>query len=322
MAEQLYVTRCQRFFAAGCAAWAIGPCGAAMAPGGPLIQVSEPRAFGYTVGDVVQRRITIELPADLDLDEASWPDSRQRGRAIELRGLSRHPSPWLSPRRQAWTLEYQVLGSAVDVRTLELPPITLRFISRTGGAGTTSRIDAWPVTVSPLTQPDARQREGLGEWRPDQAPPRVDTTAVHQRLSAYAVLALLPLAYLAAVYLWWPWWSARRRPFGAAWRALGRPSAAVSPDQRVRAFRTLHQAINQTAGRVVFEADVARFVAEHPQFGALRSDLAAFFQHSREQFFAIRDEREPGPGAADASDSLGLVWRLCRACRDAERGAA
>lgn len=322
MAERLFVRRCRRFLGAGGAAWAIGLCGAAMAQGGPQIQVTEPRAFGYTVGDVVQRRITIELPADLEVDEASWPDSRQRGRAIELRRLSRHPSLWPSTRRQEWTLEYQVLGSAVDVRTLELPPITLRFVSRTGGPGTTSRIDAWPVTVSPLTQPDARQREGLGEWRPDQDPPRVDTTAVHQRLTAYAVLALLPLGYLAAVYLWWPWWSARRRPFGAAWRALGRLSATVSSDQRARAYRTLHQAINQTAGRVVFEADVARFVADHPQFGALRSDLAAFFQHSREQFFAVLHEPEAGQGAADASDSLGLVWRLCRACRDAERGAA
>ena len=33
----------------------------------------EPRAFGWQVGDVVQRRITVEVPEGLVLDENSLP---------------------------------------------------------------------------------------------------------------------------------------------------------------------------------------------------------------------------------------------------------
>jgi mxaA protein len=122
------------------------------------------------------------------------------------------------------------------------------------------------------------------------------------------------LGYLGLVYLWLPWWAPRRRPFGVAWRAL-RQADPASAEQRRETFRRLHGALNQTAGRVVFESDLGSFIAQHPQFASLREELANFFQRSREQFFA---------GATPSEDPGDSDWllRFCRACRDAERGTA
>jgi len=284
----------------------------------PGVHVREPRAFGYSIGDMVLRVVTVDVPAGLELDEASLPDSAQRGRAIELRRLA-HESSWRpGGRRHELKLEYQVLLSPPDVRTLELPPITLHLAPSSTGRDAPReqdlRVDAWPVTVSPLTPPEARTREGLGEFRPDRSPPLFDTTAARKRLLAYAAVAVVLLGYLGFVYLWLPWWAPHRRPFGVAWRSL-RQSDPASADQRREAFRCLHGALNQTAGRVVFESDIGAFVAEHPQFAGLREELAGFFQRSREQFFA---------GAAPPGDPADRDWLLhfCRACRDAERGSS
>jgi mxaA protein len=296
-------------------AWVVVGAQAADVPG---VHVQEPRAFGYSVGDVVARVVMVDVPSGLEIDEASLPDSSMRGRAIELRRLT-NDSTWRpGGRRHELTLEYQVLLAPPEVRTLELPPITLRLAPSSTGRNAPReqdlRVDAWPVTVSPLTPPEARTREGLGEWRPDRPPPLFDTTAGRRRLVAYAAVAAVLLGYLGLVYLWLPWWAPRRRPFGVAWRAL-RQANPASAEQRREAFRRLHGALNQTAGRVVFESDLGAFIAQHPQFAGLREELASFFQRSRQQFFA---------GAAPSDDPGHGDWllRFCRACRDAERGTS
>ena len=84
--------------------------------------------------------------------------------------------------------------------------------------------------------------------------------------------------------------------------------------------------MNASAGEVVFEVGVDRFVNAQPRFKPLRDDLIAFLRLSSREFFA--------PGALDASGELGgkagaregdpLPWLVafCRRCRDAERGSA
>ena len=269
---------------------------------------SEPRAFGYTVGDMVSRRIALEVPAGLTLAEDSLPRVGGRGKALELRRVELHRSITGVP--DELRLDYQVFLAPREVRVLEMPPIELRFegTPRTQ----TLRVDAWPVTVAPLAPVDASPREGLGELRPDREPPLVDTSAARTRLAVEAVLALLLLGYLAWVYVGVPWQAQRRRPFGVAWKALRSLPAAPARRARRAAFERLHAALNQTAGEVVFEPGLDRFVSEQPRFAHLRVQLASFFAHSREEFFATRSE------SVDAS----WLVEFARQCRDAERGAA
>lgn len=70
-------------------------------------RTGEPRAFGYQVGDLVQRRVWVDLPEGLVLDEASLPKPGARGRALELRALRRTSSGG----REALEFEYQVFLS-------------------------------------------------------------------------------------------------------------------------------------------------------------------------------------------------------------------
>jgi mxaA protein len=275
---------------------------AADTPAGPSAEVVEPRAFGYSVGAVLQRRVQLQIPAGLALDLSALPQARRPGQALELRAARLVGSEL--------RLDYQVFLAPTEVRTLEMPPLQLRF---SGPAGERFlRIDAWPVTVAPLVPIDVSPREGLGEMRPDTAPLPIDTSARQGRLLVYAAGLALLLAYLAHVYVGLPWWGRRRRPFAQAWRELRSLPARPTQAQRRAALQQLHQALNRSAGEVVFEAGLADFVAAHPRFAPLRHDLERFFQHSHEEFFAGRG------GEAD------VAWlrALGCACRDAERGSA
>lgn len=276
------------------------------------VRHEEPRAFGQRVGDLVERRIHIEPPAGLVLDPASLPSVGRRGKALELRTVDWAAPGWFGGRGHTLTLVYQVFLSPPEVRTLEMPVLTLRF---DGGARTEElRIDAWPMSLSPLAPDPPSPRTGLGELRPEAAPLPLDTTPARRRLLACAALALLALAYLAQVYLLAPWWAGRRRPFARAWLGLRIAAPAGDATARQQAYRALHRALDETAGAVVFEPGVAEFLAAHPRFRPVQAELGEFFARSRAEFFG-----KPGETTGDAA-----AWlrQLCRRCRDLERGAA
>jgi mxaA protein len=259
----------------------------------------EPRAFGYQVGDVVQRRITVEVPEGLVLDENSLPRPGARGTALELRALRQKA---VAKGKQI-ELDYQVFLSPAEARTLEMPSFTLRYegVPRAQEL----RIDSWPVTVAPLMPVEVSPRTGLGELQPDAAPPLFDTRAQSARLLAYAALLAALLAYLAFVYFGLPWWGAQRRPFALAWRQLNPALPWREACQRV------HAALNQSAGEVLFENGVDRFTTRHRAFAPLKEDIVRFLRLSQREFFE--------GGARDADDAA-LLIAFCKRCRDAERG--
>ena len=275
------------------------------------LAVDEPRAFGHSVGDVLSRGITIRVPKSLRLDEASLPSIGRRGTALELRHVHWERHAESGADRYELRLDYQLFLAPREVRTLEMPPLMLRFEGAPRAQEV--RIDAWPVVAAPLGPLEASPRHGLGDLRPDRAPPLIDTRAARWRLGAYAAVAVLALGYLAWVYLAWPWWLQRHRPFGRAWHELRSLSARSSLDEVRAAIRRLHEALNRTAGQVLFEHGVDRFVAAQPRFAPLQADLASFFRRSREAFFAHD---------SDALRDTAWLVEFCRRCRNVERGAA
>ena len=53
------------------------------------IDTVEPRAYGHSIGDLVQRRVVVRVPAGYALNEETLPTAGRRGGPIELRRLTR-----------------------------------------------------------------------------------------------------------------------------------------------------------------------------------------------------------------------------------------
>lgn len=280
----------------------------AVEPAGPVqldARVTEPRAYGHFVGDRIERDIRISVPPGLRLDPDSLPLAGQRGAPIELRELEWQPEDGVQHRLR---LRYQVFVSPPQVRTYELAPIRLRFVGEPREQEL--RLDAWPVTVAPLVPPQVSPRVGLGEQQPDAPPVLADTRDYRQRAGLYGLLLALGLGYLSTVYLALPVLR-RRRPYGRAWALIaGLPDRVDAAGWRAAA-QALHEALNESAGQVMFEPGLEAYLQRRPQYRPLRAELQAFFEASRRGFFA----------AETAAPSLEPLRRLARQARDIERGA-
>jgi mxaA protein len=295
-----------------------------------------PRAYGYSVGDVVQRRVQLQLPPGWSLDLDALPRSRRPGQAIELRSARLEGDRLL--------LDYQVFLAPTEVRTLEMPPLMLRFVGpeRVQGAEGAARglrdvrevrVDAWPLTVAPLVPVEVSPREGLGAMRPDMPAAPIDTTPRQHRLLVLAALLLAVGAALTHLHLGLPWWGRRQRPFAQAWRQLRRWPERAHPEQARAAMKLMHAALNRSAGQVLFAGGVAAFVDCHPRFGPLQAALSEFFERSQATFFAVPAvmgaaltasadaSTDAGTKVGTGATDIGWLKRLCRDCLDAERGA-
>lgn len=274
------------------------------AGGGAGVDIVEPRAYGWMVGDTVERTLRLTLPHGATVDVASLPQPGRRGKALELRHVA------FRQGRELW-LEYQVMLSPPEPRVLEMPGFELQ-LRDAAGRTTALRIEAWPVGVVPLAAREAPARRGFGELQPDVAPPPIDTAGFEARLLAAGAAALLVGAYLVHVHVALPWWARRRRPFGLAFQRLQALPAAPDAAQRREAWVQVHAALNRSAGTTLFDAGVDDFLRAQPRYAPLRGALREFFARSRRVFFE----------GAPQDDDLPWLLGFCRRCRDVERGLA
>jgi mxaA protein len=275
------------------------------------VTLTEPRAFGYQLGDTAAREVQIDVPRRLKLDDATLPRVGPQGPALELRSMVRTEHATGSGSRLTLKLTYQIFAAPVSVRTYELPPLKLHFDGATEGARAEDlRVDVWPLVVAAIATEEPSPRTGLGELRPDAEPPARDTFVERGLFWACGGVALLAGLYLGLVYFGLPWWGRRHRPFGLAYRHL----LQAKDIDALESCRTLHAAINQTAGQVVFAESLDGFLAQAPRFGALREPMQHFFARSQAAFF--------GGGAAGQPIERAWILDFARACRNVERGSA
>jgi len=273
---------------ASAAAAASATAGSAPPAGAVRAQTIEPRAFGYVIGDVLTQRVRLDGAAR-DLAAASLPSAGRVGVWLERRPSRVETG---ADGRRWLVLSYQITNSPPSLTTIELPPLTLNLPGRAP-----LRVDAWPISIGPLA-PDATAGGGdLQPMRPDRLPPRASVARIERGL--YGSLGALAVVLIA----WAAWWHLRNRreaarlPFARAWRDLRRadPHADPSADADAAAWRRLHRALDETAGRVVQHDRLAPLFARAPWLEPLREPLEQFYRQSAARFFGTGAPSAPYP---------------------------
>jgi mxaA protein len=281
-------------------------------------EVTDPRTFGYVVGDKVRREVLLTLNVGYRLDEASLPEAGRLDRWLEIAAPEMQIESASDGRRYRIVLTYQLFNAPQAPETVTIPQQNLRIIdARVAGDGhaLTTLVPALRITVAPLTSAVSVDRLHGAALQPDRWPAPLPVQARQSRL-AWTVTALLVVLSFAAWRRGWMSFAARANlPFAQAVRELKQlPGAAGTPARDAAGLKIVHEALNRTAGRAVFAHNLDDFLAAHPEFAGLREQFDRLFLASSAVFFAS------GPAAATPSCSASqTLLHLCQACRRIER---
>lgn len=278
--------------------WAADPAQPAVAAAAPAT-VEQPRSFGHVLGDVLTQRVLLSHEG-----KALSPGALPAAARIDLWLERRPPRIETDAQARRWlVLDYQLVNAPRALTAISLPALSIATTS-----GTALALPAWPISIGPLTPAEAFGQGDLLPLRPDRPVAALPVHALERQLQfSLAALFAVLLAWLA----WWAWRNlrdAQELPFAHAFRALKRIDDPASP----QAWRLVHGALNQTAGRVVHGASLPQLLAEAPHLRPLQTRLEDFYRESTRRFFA----ESAGASAQQAAYPL---KPLCRDLRNAEK---
>jgi mxaA protein len=281
-----------------------------------MMTITPERDVAYTVGDIVERTIILNVKKPYKLIPTSLPivgyERRYKGQVtgIELRKIEHSEVDNTDSTTYTIKLAHQVFTNNTVAKFVFLPAETLRFTSDKKGEIVQYRIPEWMFRVSPIAV------YGSVELKDDMSPLRkpflLDATADKKRLNIALValgLSLLGLLYILGKRAWLPLMG---RPFARTYRQLGKLNN--TPEGIQLAISKMHEALNNTAGFSVFSNNLDTFTANQPSFKPVQAEIEQFFGLSRRVFFDTQTSNE-------ISDDP-IIWlkQFCKQCRDCERG--
>ena len=276
------------------------------------LEMTTPRPFGYVIGDTIEHDVSLVLDPGFELDPDSIPQPGRVGRWLTLNETVPKSDERNGTTHHSIRLRYQIVNAARSVIGAGTPPLSLRILGPEGDLPVV--IPAWGFTFGPVVTPENRIAGHPPTLRPALPPTPFDTDMRTVRVVTLGLLALALVALIAREHLAGRFSARSERHFDRAWRRLQRRSRARKTTEAfTEAVVEVHAAFNATAGRAVFEHDLARFFVEHPRFEPVRTRIEAFFGESGKLFYGC-DADAPASGP-----HLDRLRDLCRACRDLER---
>ncbi|MBU2569948.1 MAG: nonribosomal peptide synthetase MxaA [Gammaproteobacteria bacterium] len=264
-----------------------------------------PKPFGYVIGDEIAHRIVIDTRAGVELNNNTLPKPGELNRWLTINRLEHSQSQIGQGMRYVIDIRYQVFYAPLEVKMLAIPGFSVQF--KQGAQTIEQAVPDWHFTISPLRELAVRKDEGGEYMRPDVTPgglPNDDT--VRRLFTSLFVLALSAL-YLSYLYGYLPGLP-RRGIFKRAQRQLAR----LPERDLASALSVVHHALNTLNRKPLFQHKLNEFYRNQPDYRKLAGELNDFFELSNRFFFA-------GYGGI-GRDDFDKIERLCRLCREVERG--
>jgi len=267
--------------------------------------VASLRDTGYFLGDLVDERVTVDLPQGYRLDPDSLPLPGRVAPWLEVRAARGEPG------RDGGTIDvvvtYQIFAETEQAARVPIPAFTLRL---RGANGTVPvEVAEQSFLLSPALPPTLADQDR--EIKP--SPPPI----LLPRAGAIAGVAIASFAALACgAFLLWlhdrlPWLPRAPGPFAQLWRRWRRRARrGVAPAEHAVLLREWHAALNRAAGETLYAATMPRLFERAPHLASLRVPLERVFASSWSYFYA------PGSPAPAWHE----VFDLVRAAAARERG--
>lgn len=264
-----------------------------------------PKPFGYVIGDEIAHRIIIDTRAGIELNNNTLPKPGELSRWLTVNRVMLSQSKIAQGVRHVIDIRYQVFYAPLEVKMLSIPGFSVQF--KQGAQTIDQDVPDWHFTISPLRELAVRKDEGGEYMRPDVPPGGLPNDDTVRRLFASLFVIVLSALYLTYLYGYLPGLP-RRGIFKRAQRQLARlPERDIAS-----ALSVVHHALNTLNRKPLFQHKLNEFYLNQPDYRKLAGELNDFFDLSNHFFFA-------GYGDIDRDD-FDKIERLCRLCREVERG--
>lgn len=280
------------------------------------VHTLEPRAFGYFLGDIIERTIEIETGPDDEIVTASLPRTGPSNYWLELRSVAQSSERRGDGRLHKIKLTYQAFYAPIDPRKQTIPAAQIAVKGPNGSETTT--IPPFTFLMSPLREifPEKSGETAETFLRPDMAVPIRHSGGLRTAAFIAAGLSALLLILLARDLAWWPFHKRPARPFSRATREIGHALAKGGTEGYRAALLALHRAFDTAAGQRLLAADVDSFLTSHPEYGDTRTAVERFFSASRAAFFGdAQREAETGLPPTELKELAATLARQERAAR-------
>jgi mxaA protein len=261
---------------------------------------------GIQVGDVMSRKVEIEVNLPYQISKTALPMKGERRNGLELAEIKVDSAQHDNRNIVTIALRYQVFASAAKPVVMQLPEENFVF---TGGTkAMVINVPAWHFWFSPLVADGiSNAKENL---QPQFKPTLVDINVHHTRFMALLglfITGLVGLIYINADRRWLPFMNG---PFAQAHRNLKKLPKKQADEKKALTY--MHKAFNTVHGENLFASEVEQFLAAHPEFYKFKTSISAFFERSNASLFASQQQS----GEQFINDLIGLSKSL----RDCERG--
>jgi len=244
------------------------------------------RDTGYMLGDLIEERIDVALPAGTRIDPDSVPLPGRVAPWLEVRHTELAP-----PRAGSQTLgvTYQIFAEAEEATRAPLPEVHLRLRGADAGELTVPSRSFLLSPALPATLVDKDR-----ELRPSPDPEHVPESP-----AITGALASLAVALVAAAYLLWrydrlPFLPYAPGPLLRAWRSWRRRSRrALTDEEETVLLRDLHGALNESAGETLYPSTLQRLFDRAPYLAPLRAEIERVFVASWQRFYGRGDAPAP-----------------------------
>jgi mxaA protein len=280
------------------------------------VHTLEPRAFGYFLGDTLERTVEIETGPDDEIVPASLPRTGPSNYWLELRAIAQTSEQRGDGRLHTLKLTYQTFYAPIDPRKQTIPQIELTIRGPAGNQ--TTIVPEFTFLMSPLREifPEKSGETAETFLRPDIKPELRRSAGLRSGVLALAGLSALLLLLVARDLGWWPFHKRPVRPFSRAVREVGRALGQGGTTGYKAALLAMHRAFDTAAGQRLLAADLDGFLTSHPEHGETRPLVERFFAASRAAFFGDAPRQaETGMPATELKELASVLARQERGAR-------
>ena len=281
------------------------------------LKIIEPKQLvGYTVGDIIDRYITVSIKKPYQLIEESLPivgyEKRYQGQLLgmTLKDIQFDTKITKNLSTYKISLKYQIFTNNVVAKPAFITADYYRLINPIEPDKVVKfRIPELTIATSPIAIFGAVKVED--DMSPFRGPLTIETipSTLKFRYGVIGfIVSLLTLLYIYSKYTWLP---KQNRFFSSIYRQNKKINANKKEIENF--ISALHHGFNQTINKALFINNKDQLFKKNNSFKHIESEINDFFKLSK----AINFEKKNNFNTAEAADWLVVFSLHCRMC---ERG--